>query len=162
MKKSEIKTGEVYSAKVSGSIVPVRIDRENPRGGWDGTNLKTKKSVRIKSGQRLRGKAATWPGKPQAKPAAPKKKATRAKQGGEKAKRPSGLAAAAQVLADAGTPLNAKDMVERMLAKGLWKTNGKTPAATIYAAIIREINAKGVDSRFEKVDRGQFQIRKGA
>jgi len=67
MKKSEIKTGEVYSAKVSGSIVPVRIDRENPRGGWDATNMKTKKAVRVKSAQRLRGKAATWPGKPKAR-----------------------------------------------------------------------------------------------
>jgi len=63
MKKNEVEVGGVYSAKVSGNIVPVRIDRENPRGGWEGTNLKTKKSVRIKSAQRLRCKAATWPGK---------------------------------------------------------------------------------------------------
>jgi len=38
MKKADVKTGEVYSAKVSGNIVPVRIDRENPRGGWDGSS----------------------------------------------------------------------------------------------------------------------------
>ena len=47
-----------------------------------------------------------------------------------------------------------------MLAKGLWKTSGKTPAATIYAAIIREIAAKGSESRFRKVERGKFELAK--
>jgi hypothetical protein len=28
-------------------------------------------------------------------------------------------------------PLKTKEVVERMLAKGLWSTGGKTPAATI-------------------------------
>jgi len=45
-----------------------------------------------------------------------------------------------------------------MLAKGLWHTNGKTPAATIYAAIIREIASKGNASRFRKVARGKFEL----
>ena len=75
-------------------------------------------------------------------------------------KRTSGLDAAAQVLAEADEPINTKDMVERMLAKGLWKTNGRTPAATIYAAIIREIAAKGSDSRFRKTERGKFELAK--
>jgi len=70
----------------------------------------------------------------------------------------SGLDAAAQVLAEAGTPLNAKAMVAQMLAKNLWKTSGKTPAATIYAAIIREIAAKGDKSRFRKTERGKFEL----
>ena len=65
-----------------------------------------------------------------------------------------------KVLGEAGEPLNTKEMVERMLAKGLWKTNGKTPAATIYAAIIREIVKKGKDSRFRKVERGKFELAK--
>ena len=79
-------------------------------------------------------------------------------------RRPSGLDAAATVLAAAKEPLNAKDLVERMLADGLWTTNGKTPAATIYAAIIREISAKGDDARFAKTDRGHFTLaaKKGA
>ena len=76
----------------------------------------------------------------------------------EKPKRTSGLDAAAQVLADAGKPMGAKAMVETMLAKGLWKTDGKTPEATIYAAIIREIAAKKEASRFVKTGRGEFAI----
>ena len=75
-------------------------------------------------------------------------------------RRPSGLDAAAKVLADAKEPLNAKDMVERMLAKGLWQTKGKTPAATIYAAIIREIATKGKAARFRKAARGKFELAK--
>ena len=66
--------------------------------------------------------------------------------------------AAAKVLAEAGKPTNCKEMVETMLAKGYWKTDGKTPSATIYAAIIREIAAKGKDARFCKTDRGMFEL----
>jgi hypothetical protein len=68
----------------------------------------------------------------------------------------SGLDAAAKILADAGQPLNAKKILERIQAAGLWTTNGKTPQATLYAAIIREIAAKGKDSRFTKTERGRF------
>ena len=73
-----------------------------------------------------------------------------------KAKKVSGLDAAAQVLKNAGKPMHCKDIVETMLGKGLWKTGGKTPAATIYAAILREITAKGNAARFKKTDRGLF------
>jgi hypothetical protein len=74
-------------------------------------------------------------------------------------KKPGCLDGAVQVLKTAGGgPLGCKEMVERMLAKGLWKTNGRTPQATLYAAIIREIAAKGKDARFHKTDRGQFEL----
>lgn len=69
----------------------------------------------------------------------------------------SGLDAAAKVLAEAKEPLDTKTMVERMLAQGLWSTGGKTPAATIYSAILREIG-KGETSRFKKADRGKFAL----
>ncbi len=68
----------------------------------------------------------------------------------------SGLDAAALVLREAGVPMNAQDLVARILERGLWTTDGKTPAATIYAAMIREIKVKGDKARFAKVDRGRF------
>lgn len=68
----------------------------------------------------------------------------------------SGLDAAAKVLKDAGEPLNAKQIIERIFAAGLWKSDGKTPHATIYAAMIRECVAKGSESRFRKAERGKF------
>jgi hypothetical protein len=54
MRKSEVQIGGVYAAKVSGEIVRVRIDRASPYGGWDATNLRTRRRIRIKSAQRLR------------------------------------------------------------------------------------------------------------
>ena len=80
----------------------------------------------------------------------------------ESTRGPSGLDVAAQMLKDAGTPIKCKEMVEQMLAKGLWATNGKTPAATIYAAIIREIAEKGKEARFTKTDRGTFAFNASA
>ena len=75
-------------------------------------------------------------------------------------KRPSGLDAAVTVLAEAKRPMTAGEMVARMLEVGLWKTNGKTPASTIYAAMIREIATKGSTARFRKVQRGKFELAK--
>lgn len=76
----------------------------------------------------------------------------------DKAKRASGLDAAAQILAEAGGPMSIGEVVKQMLARGLWTTSGKTPAATIYSAVIREITTKGSKSRFRKMARGQFEF----
>ena len=92
----------------------------------------------------------------------PAGKGTRAKTPKEpnpaKEKKVSGLDAAFQVLSHTGEPMRCKDMVEKMLSTGLWKTDGKTPSATIYSAILREINTKGADARFKKTDRGLFTV----
>src|SRR5690242_15938422 len=57
-----------------------------------------------------------------------------------KPKKMSCLNAAAQVLADAGTPMTTGEMIEAMSKAKLWSSpNGQTPAATLYSAILREI-----------------------
>ena len=72
-------------------------------------------------------------------------------------KRLSALNAAAKVLADAKEPMACKELIEAMQKKGLWTSpGGKTPAATLYSAIIREIAVKGKDARFTKTERGRF------
>ena len=49
------------------------------------------------------------------------------------------------------------EMVEAMAEKGYWTSpGGKTPHATLYSAILREIKGKGSDSRFVKSERGKF------
>jgi hypothetical protein len=73
-----------------------------------------------------------------------------------KARKTSGLDAAAQVLKDARQPMRCRDIVRTMLDKGMWTSDGKTPHATIYAAILREIQTKGEKARFKKTDRGLF------
>ncbi len=70
----------------------------------------------------------------------------------------SGLDAAAQILAKAKEPMGYTSIVEQAIGGGLWSPGGKTPHATLYAAIIREIAKKGKDARFKKVDRGRFQL----
>ncbi len=62
MKKAEIQIGGIYLAKVSGQVVPVRVTKErdtysyngNYRMTWEATNLRTGRTVRIKSAQRFR------------------------------------------------------------------------------------------------------------
>ena len=80
----------------------------------------------------------------------------RKKPAGEDGKM-SCIDAAAKVLAEKGEPMNCKEMIEAMAAKGYWTTpGGKTPHATLYSSIAREIRDKGKESRFKKADRGKF------
>jgi restriction system protein len=116
----------------------------------------TKAPKATKSAKAAKPKAATTP-EAAAAPATdtPKTKKQRAKKNDGKM---SGLDAAHKVLVEAGTPMKTKDMVDTAAAKGYWTSGGKTPAATIYAAIIREIAKKGAEARFKKTDRGLFTI----
>ncbi len=71
----------------------------------------------------------------------------------------SALDAAAKVLGEASQPMSCKEMIGTMAAKGYWNSpGGKTPDATLYSAIAREISAKGADSRFRKTDRAKFAL----
>ena len=54
MKKANVEIGKTYIVKVSGSETRVRLDRESQYGGWDGTNLATGRSVRVRTAARLR------------------------------------------------------------------------------------------------------------
>ena len=73
----------------------------------------------------------------------------------------SALDAAATVLAEEGRPMTAKELIEAMAAKGYWTSpGGKTPDATLSAALGSEINKKGGASRFAKPAPGKFTLRK--
>lgn len=99
-----------------------------------------------------------------AKLATPGLKATRkeapkpgAKAEPKKARKMGALDAAAIVLADAGKPMRSKDLIAEMAKRGLWTSpGGKTPEATLYAAILREIGAKGTAARFARAGKGEF------
>ena len=54
MKKDNVRVGGTYLAKVSGAVVPVRIQSAHPRSGWIGVNTVTHREVRIKTSARLR------------------------------------------------------------------------------------------------------------
>lgn len=113
------------------------------------TTTKTKKTAAAKTTKAAKAK----PAKAKMPKAAARAKAKKAKADGKM----SALDAAAKVLADSREPMNCKAMIEAMAAKRLWTSpGGATPWATLYSAIAREINEKGADARFVKVERGQF------
>jgi hypothetical protein len=93
---------------------------------------------------------------------APKPESATKRRGGRSGgktstKKLSALDAAAKVLEEAGQPLSCAAMIAAMAAKGYWTSPaGKTPEATLYSALLRELNTKGDASRFEKTGRGQF------
>jgi hypothetical protein len=123
----------------------------------------TKKKSKAKTAKRAAktARAATSRKPAASKPKAAKaaKNATRAKRGREGGKRVSALDAAATVLKKAGSPMTSKAMIEAMREQKLWTSPaGKTPHATLYAAIHREIAVKGDDARFRKVERGLFAL----
>jgi hypothetical protein len=114
--------------------------------------MATKKTTTKKAPAR---KATTKKASP-TKPAAKKTKAASA-NGEAKDKKLSALDAAAKVLADSKVAMNTKEMIETLAAKNLWTSpGGKTPHATLYSAILREIATKGKEARFVKTERGKF------
>lgn len=173
MKQSDVKIGATYQVKVAGNLVPVKIVRTHECGGWDGTSVKTGKTIRIKTEQRLRRQLADAPSpaKQPAKAASNAKAETkretveRGATGARRDAKPMSLLDAAAHLLSLGTgaPMRCKDIVDLAVERGLWTPgNGRTPANTLYASILREINTKGEASRFMKADRGKFALAKSA
>ncbi len=120
---------------IAAKAAEVKKDHEVPTAKEVANTLKTAKAPKVK--------------------AAKEPKAEKTTKREPKARRASGLDLAAKALVDAKEPLNAKTIAERAIAAG-WNTTGATPHATLYAAMIREIAAKGTDARFKKTDRGMF------
>jgi hypothetical protein len=75
-------------------------------------------------------------------------------------RRLSAVDAAAKVLGETGGAMTTKELIGVMAARGYWTSpQGLTPHATLYAALLREIQAKGAASRFAKLGRGTFGLR---
>jgi hypothetical protein len=88
---------------------------------------------------------------------AQKTQATRTPQAGSQ--RLSALDAAAKVLAECGQPMRCTELIAAMTAKGYWTSPaGKTPANTLYAALLRELRTKQGQARFRKTQRGKFGL----
>ena len=72
----------------------------------------------------------------------------------------SALEAAVRLLGETGQAMNCQEMIAAIAAKGYWTSpGGKTPSATLYTSIVKELTTKGKASRFVKVDRGRFALR---
>ena len=69
------------------------------------------------------------------------------------------LDAAAIVLKDANGPLHYREITERMLARKLWTTEGKTPWDTVRAQLAEDIKVRGSASRFVRAGPGMLALR---
>ena len=123
---------------------------------------KKKTTKSDKSKKATKAETATPVERAEAAAATPAQGKTKAKKAKEPtAKKTSALDAAERVLEEAGQPMSCPEMIEAMTAKGYWTSpKGATPAATLYSAILREINTKGKESRFVKTERGKFGLAK--
>jgi HB1, ASXL, restriction endonuclease HTH domain len=96
----------------------------------------------------------------QGKPAGAKKvKGTHEPSSVSGARKVSALDAAARVLAETKEPMSCPELIEAMAVKGYWKSpGGKTPSATLYSALKREIATKQAESRFQQSGPGKFGL----
>jgi hypothetical protein len=72
----------------------------------------------------------------------------------------SAVDAAAKVLGESGQAMTCAELIAAMAAQGYWSSpRGRTPAGTLYSAVLREIQTKGEKARFRKTERGKFTLR---
>ena len=167
MRLENVKAGETYMLKVGRNAVQVTVQSVDEKGKITVTTAGGK-TITVADAGRL---AVHHTNAPQAAKGAKTKavapKATKAASGrnvGQKGapqakeKRLGLVDAAIQVMKAAGTPMNCQEVVKAILEQNLWETAGKTPAATLYSSILREIQKKGSEARFKKVNRGQFAL----
>lgn len=162
-KAKKIKLGYVYLVPYGGARLPVRADYRLGRRQYEGKVLYPPESTKVIpfGVDEILGEGVPedqwWKEHETGKQDRQSQAVSAAgrREGGAR----SGLEAAAKVLAEAGEPLHCRTIVERALEKGYWKTGGKTPAATVYAAILREIQKKGDASRFARAERGMFTLK---
>jgi hypothetical protein len=128
--------------------------------GHEDGKKKGEPAARLPKGKKPAKGAAKKPAsdKPEATPKADAKpKAGKKPKPDAGDKKLSAINAAHKVLADTGTAMNCQELIAAMAEKGLWTSpGGLTPAATLYSAILRELKAKGGESRFRKTEKGKF------
>jgi restriction system protein len=67
--------------------------------------------------------------------------------------------AAEFVLKQANEPLHYKEITQRMIHAGLWRTDGKTPDQTVSATITTDIKHNGTHSLFQRTGNGVYALR---
>lgn len=64
-----------------------------------------------------------------------------------------------KVLRESETPLHYTDITEQIFARGYYRTEGATPAATVNAQLASSIKHEGMDSPFIRISKGTFALR---
>ncbi len=180
MKANDVKSGGEYQARIGKTPFLVRIVAEKTSGGWSAINIANGKNLFISLARLLHDMPATQntvatdgnltvvevPPATTETIGGTNSKSNRGRKPKSEATITEGktslsqLDAAAKVLGEATEPMTTKEMVDAMATKGYWTSpGGKTPHATFYSAILRELQSKGDTGRFVKTDRGHFILR---
>jgi hypothetical protein len=147
---------EVADFKLTEEVTVIAKKTKSPKAAKG----QTKKTSSAKPAGAAKSKDKTAPktAVPTTRAAEPKKAAPN-----RTTKKLSAIDAAAKVLGEADTAMNCQEMIKAMGEKGYWTSpGGKTPHATLYSAILREIQNKGNDAQFKKMERGKFALGKAS
>ena len=125
------------------AVAQAVIDDATPAAPDDATKpQKTLKSKAELQAERAAAKAAKTPKTPEV---------------AKEPRKPGILAIAADILAKTKKAMTAKEIVDHALENKMWETNGATPGATLYSALIRDVAKKGSESRFMRAEKkGMF------
>lgn len=63
-----------------------------------------------------------------------------------------------QVLQEAGEPLETQHIARTIIDRGLWKSDGKNPEGSIRTVLAVDIQKRGKQSRFRRINRGVFGL----
>lgn len=183
MEREDIEVGGTYTCRIGRNVVVVRVTAARPDIGWT-VETEAGRHMAVLDPRRFlayRDPGQTAPTPPTEANSAPEAEppgqtatntagpATGAPAGqddapaGDPPAKTSLVGAAILLMREAGTPMRCMDLVKKAAERGLWtpKRGGKTPERTLYAAIEREIEKKGAESRFTKMERGLFALRVG-
>jgi len=177
MTQEEIRLGQCWMARLSKRELCVRLESRSPDGGWVARVMSHGRKVKIKSATQLIQRCdkvrvytvaeATTPNRrshavpPSVEPRR-RKPVSRVEK---KAAEPvplvplSLLDAAAVVLRKSKTALSTREIIALVVERKLWEPTGTTPWGSLSAALNREIQANGTQSRFRKRERGKYALR---
>jgi HB1/ASXL restriction endonuclease-like protein with HTH domain len=136
----------------------VKVVGKDTEGGKGKGGGKGRGKGKAKGKAKAKPEAETAPAPEAEAPKTDAPKKPRRQKKAEGARKLSALDAAAKVLTETGQAMNCQELIKAMAEKGYWTSpGGKTPAATLYSAMLRETQTKGKDSRFRKTERGKFE-----
>ena len=173
----DIRLGQCFYARFATRELVVRIDDDAPGGGWVARSLTHGRKVFIRSVDQIlyrcdengiqavadatvpnrRSKAIPPPTSTQERP--PMYSSAGSQQPAVARSSLPLLDAAAVILRESKTALSTREIIALVVAENLWQPTGVTPWATLNAALNRDLQANGTQSRFKKKGRGKFALR---
>ena len=158
MMNEEVRLGQWWRVRLTKRDLCVRLESRRPDGGWIARVMSHGRKVTIKSAAQLLERCDK-------NTVAESRYRSQAVSQEDKVAVQEPLAflslldAAAVVLLESKVALTTREIIALVVERRLWKSTGATPWATLNAALNRDIQANGMQSRFIKTERGKFALR---